>query len=74
MKYKYTGTVPTVCVVDGILTQVNRGDVVNLLAPISPEFVIESGIKKDIPVRRVTPQNKKVLKDGTRTETSSLGK
>tara|TARA_R100001244_G_scaffold58703_4_gene49551 strand:- start:4 stop:228 length:225 start_codon:yes stop_codon:yes gene_type:complete len=74
MKYRYTGTVPTVCVVDGTLTEVNTGDVVNLLSPLSPEFILESEKTKIVPTPKVTPKQSKVLNNGTRTNTGILGK
>ena len=74
MKYRYTGTVPTVCVIDGTLTEINKGDVVNLLSPLSPEFILESEKKKIVPTPKVTPKQSKVLNNGTRTNTGILGK
>ena len=78
MKYKYVGALPTVCVVEGSLIQVNKGDIVNLTKPVSSEFVV---VSYDAPHRRVTTTTPKVTQpkkevttNATRTETSRVGK
>jgi hypothetical protein len=73
MKYKYVGTIPTVCVVEGRLIQVNKGEVVELNAPISSEFVAEKKKKVVSLSPKVTPKKNKVEKNAPRTETSSMG-
>jgi len=78
MKYKYIGTIPTVCVVEGKLIQVNKGDLVNIAKPVSSEFVVVSygapQKKMSAPTPKVTQPQKEVRKNATTTQTSSLGK
>ena len=76
MKYEYIGTMPTVCVVEGKLIQVNKGDFVNLAKPVSSEFVAVYAPQKKVsaPTPKVTQPQKEVRKNATTTQTSSLGK
>jgi len=77
MKYQYTGVHPTVCLVEGMLIQINTGDVVNLTFPPSNEFVVVKN--KEAPTlsaskpKTKAPILKKGVKNGSRTETSGLG-
>ena len=71
MKYTYTGHVPTVCLVNGDLVQVNKGEVVEIDQPPSPEFSpVETPVAQDPPNK---PKKKRVVKNATTTNTSSVG-
>ena len=72
MKYTYTGHIPTVCLINGALIQVNKGYTVEVGQPPSNEFkLIETLIAQDPPKK--SKKKKKVVKNATPTETSSLG-
>jgi|TARA_R110000744_G_scaffold294540_1_gene404737 hypothetical protein len=67
MKFKYVGIVPTVCVVEDRLIQVNTGDIVELKKAPSSDFRRFSSVPK-------VTKNKKVINNAPGTQTSSLGK
>tara|TARA_R110000824_G_scaffold390669_1_gene587204 strand:- start:85 stop:300 length:216 start_codon:yes stop_codon:yes gene_type:complete len=71
MKYTYTGHVPTVCLVNGDLIQVNKGEVVEVDQPPSPEFLLVETPIVQAPLKK--SKKGKVVKNATTANTSSVG-
>ena len=72
MKYTYTGHIPTVCLINGALIQVSKGETVEVNQPPSSEFkLVETPIAQDPPKK--PKKKKKVVKNATTTDTSGVG-
>tara|TARA_R110002110_G_scaffold16345_1_gene71081 strand:+ start:524 stop:757 length:234 start_codon:yes stop_codon:yes gene_type:complete len=77
MKFRYVSNIPTLLVVEGKFTTVSAGDVVDVPAAPSGDFVRVEPIKQKPVVKKTVPAAKKstpkVTKYGDQTETSGLG-
>tara|TARA_R110000782_G_scaffold102791_5_gene190165 strand:+ start:981 stop:1181 length:201 start_codon:yes stop_codon:yes gene_type:complete len=64
MKYRYNGTIPTLVLIEGSLKTVRKGDVVELAAPPSPQFVLEEAPKVVFSAPVTRPKKRRKL-DGS---------
>ena len=61
MKFKYTGNIPTVVLVNGDLKTFNKGDTISLPGPPTPQFVPEK-IVFNQPVVAEKPRKTRTVK------------
>jgi hypothetical protein len=59
MKYRYSGAIPTLVLIQGKLRTIRRGDIVSIANPPSSEFVREVEYKKAAPVAPKAAKPKK---------------
>ena len=73
MKYKYTGVLPTVLLVEDDLISISRGDVVDIDSPPSSEFILVEAPKPvKTPKKKTVSKKAKRITNADKTETSGL--